>query len=226
MAYLFYLDKVLLPIAPSKIELNINNQNKTYTLINDGEINVLKKPLLTDITFDVIIPQVEYPFATYKNGFQRPSFYLEKLESLKTGKEPFQFIVTRTFPNGRMMFDTNMKVSLEDYQIDEDSGNGFDLMVEIKLKQYRDYGTKTANIKFSNTSKPKASVSKTRSTTSSPKPKNTAKTHKVVSGDTLWAIAKRYYGNGSQYPKIFNANKDKINNPNLIFPGQVLTIPV
>ena len=43
--------------------------------------------------------------------------------------------------------------------------------------------------------------------------------------DTLWAIAKKYYGSGSQYTKIYNANKDKIKNPNLIYPGQVIKIP-
>ena len=49
------------------------------------------------------------------------------------------------------------------------------------------------------------------------------KTHTVQSGDTLWAIAKKYYGNGSQYTKIASANG--IGNPNLIHPGQVFTIP-
>ncbi|MFC4355303.1 LysM peptidoglycan-binding domain-containing protein [Chryseomicrobium palamuruense] len=225
MPYFFYLDKVLLPIAPSNLQLKVNNQNNTLTLINDGEINILKKATLTDITFDAMIPQVQYPFATYKDGFQRPSYYLDQLEALKNSQEPFQFIVTRTFPDGKMMFDTNLKVSLEDYQVDEDAGNGFDLMISIKLKQYRDYGTKTAKINFTSP-KPSATVTKPRSDVSSPKPKQTAKTYKVVRGDTLWAIAKRYYGNGSQYPKIFNANKDKIKNPNLIYPGQVLTIPV
>ena len=36
---------------------------------------------------------------------------------------------------------------------------------------------------------------------------------------------KKYYGKGNQYTKIYNANRDKIKNPNLIYPGQVLTIP-
>ena len=52
MAYYFYLDKMLLPIAPSKLQLKINNQNKTY-IDNDGEINILKKAKLTDVDFDV-----------------------------------------------------------------------------------------------------------------------------------------------------------------------------
>jgi nucleoid-associated protein YgaU len=45
----------------------------------------------------------------------------------------------------------------------------------------------------------------------------------VVSGDTLWAIAERFYGNGSEYPKIASANG--IANPDLIMVGQELTIP-
>lgn len=39
--YEFYLDKCLLPVTPSKLELKINNANKTVTLINEGEINIL-----------------------------------------------------------------------------------------------------------------------------------------------------------------------------------------
>jgi LysM repeat protein len=45
----------------------------------------------------------------------------------------------------------------------------------------------------------------------------------VVSGDTLWAIAERFYGDGSKYPKIASANG--IANPDLIMVGQKLTIP-
>ena len=55
--------------------------------------------------------------------------------------------------------------------------------------------------------------------------KSTSKTYKVKKGDTLWAIAKKYYGSGAKYPKIYNANKKLIKNPNLIHIGWVLTIP-
>ncbi|MBA9087469.1 LysM repeat protein [Fontibacillus solani] len=225
MAYYFYLDKVLLPIAPSKLQLKVNNQNKTLTLINDGEINILKKPKLTDVDFDAMIPQVQYPFALYKDGFQNASYYLKKLEELKVSQAPFQFIVTRTLPDDTMLFDTNMKVSLEDYKVKEDKKDGFDLVVSISLKQYRDFGTKKANISVEN-DKAKVTISSARPTEDSPAPKGTSKTYKVVKGDTLWAIAKKFYGNGNDYPKIFNANKDKVKNANAIYPGQVLIIPV
>jgi nucleoid-associated protein YgaU len=47
----------------------------------------------------------------------------------------------------------------------------------------------------------------------------------VVAGDTLSGIAQRFYGDESQWPRIFQANQDQIDNPDLIFPGQVLRIP-
>jgi LysM repeat protein len=52
-----------------------------------------------------------------------------------------------------------------------------------------------------------------------------ARTYTVVSGDCLWNIAIRYYGNGALWPRIFDANRDKIKDPHWIYPGQVFTIP-
>ena len=52
--YDVYLDKMLCPIAPEKIQLKVNNKNKTLILIDDGEINVIKKAGLTDISFDLL----------------------------------------------------------------------------------------------------------------------------------------------------------------------------
>jgi nucleoid-associated protein YgaU len=49
--------------------------------------------------------------------------------------------------------------------------------------------------------------------------------HRVVVGDTLSAIAQQVYGDPSAFTRIFEANRDQILNPNLIFPGQVLRIP-
>ena len=53
----------------------------------------------------------------------------------------------------------------------------------------------------------------------------TVRTHTVKRGDTLWALAAKYYGSGAKYPTIYEANKDKIKNPNIIQVGWVLVIP-
>lgn len=217
MAYSFFIDGIQLPVAPSSLEMKINNQNKTITLINEGEVNLLKQAGLTDISLEVLLPNVKYPFAVYPDGFQPATFYLEKLEKLKISKKPFQFIVTRLKPSGDLLFDTNIKVSLEDYSIEEDAENGFDITVPITLKQYREYGTKVIQVKKATSAKakPVATAVKKRATTKTP-----PKSHKVVKGDTLWAICKKYLGDGSKYPEI--AKKNNIKNPNLIFPGQVI----
>jgi len=50
--------------------------------------------------------------------------------------------------------------------------------------------------------------------------------YEIVSGDTLGAIAKKYYGKASAYMKIFEANRDIISDPNKIYPGQKIRIPL
>ena len=54
----------------------------------------------------------------------------------------------------------------------------------------------------------------------------TFKVYTIVSGDSLSKIAKREYGNASDWQKIFEANKDQIKDPNKIFPGQKIRIPL
>jgi nucleoid-associated protein YgaU len=157
--------------------------------------------------------------AKYEDGFKSPAYFTNHFEKLKTSKEPFQFIVSRQMPDGKLLFDNNMTVSMESYTIKEQVNQGFDLMVSIKLKQYKSFGTKIVKVENNN-----ASVSPQRPTTNSPAPKKET-THTVKQGDTLWGIAKKFYGNGSKYTKIYEANKDKIKNPNLIYVGQVLVIP-
>lgn len=49
--------------------------------------------------------------------------------------------------------------------------------------------------------------------------------HTVDKGDTLWAVSKKAYGDGSKYMKSFEANKPMLSDPDKIYPGQVLRIP-
>jgi nucleoid-associated protein YgaU len=58
-----------------------------------------------------------------------------------------------------------------------------------------------------------------------PETANASSTYTVASGDSLSKIAKHFYGDASKWHTIYEANKATIKNPDLIHPGQVLTIP-
>ena len=70
-----------------------------------------------------------------------------------------------------------------------------------------------------------ASVTSVENLMSVTNPEPEAQYHDVVRGDTLSAIAKTYYGDAGKYPKIFEANKPMLSNPDKIYPGQKLRIP-
>lgn len=222
--YDVYIGKCLLPVAPEKITVKVKNQNKTLNLINEGEVNLLKSAGLTEVEFNFLIPQVRYPFAVYKSGFVGASYFLNFLERAKKGKRKVQFIICRRTVGGRNLFNTNLKVSVEDWSVIDDVKEGYDVTVKVKLKQWRSYGTKTVTIKQPEPETTVATEEPVRETDNSPAPAQ-PQTYTVQKGDCLWKIAKQFYGNGSEYPKIFNANGDQISSPNLIYPGQVLTIP-
>ena len=222
MAYKMYIAGALMPITPSKVKVKINNQNKTLTLISGEEINILKEAKLTDVSFDVVLPQVPYPFTN--GGAQSADYYLSLFERLKQSKTPFQWILNRSRPDGVALFYSNLTVGLEDYQITDDAKEGFDLTVSVKLKQYRAFGTKTVQITPSPAPSQPATATvqePPRETTSAPKSAN----YTVKSGDCLWNIAKKQLGDGSRWKEIYELNKDKISNPNLIYPNQSLTMP-
>ena len=54
---------------------------------------------------------------------------------------------------------------------------------------------------------------------------NNPSTYIIKSGDSLSKIAKKFYGRANDWQKIFEANKDKIKDPDLIYPGQQINIP-
>ena len=70
-----------------------------------------------------------------------------------------------------------------------------------------------------------ASVTSVENLMSVTHPEPQAQFHDVVRGDTLSAIAKKFYGDANKYPTIFEANKPMLTHPDKIYPGQKLRIP-
>lgn len=217
--YLCYIDGILMPVAPSKINTKIKNKNRTITLINEGEANILKSAGLQEISFNMMIPAYKYPFALYLGGIFLPiSYYLEILDRLKNSKKPFQLIIIREGVLGALGFDTNLKVSLEDYQILEDAGNGRDITVSIKLKQYQEKTKTVVRVATAvGGGTVKYILEKVRDSS-----KLIEKTYKVKEGDTLYTIAKKQLGNGEKYRDLITLNK--LGNSSDIEVGQVIRL--
>lgn len=230
MAYDFYLDGVQLPISPGKLEVKVTNKNKTVDLINAGEVNILKTSGLSEFSFETEFTHNKLPF--YRGTFKDVQFFLSKLELLKTDCKPFQFIISRELC-GKVLFNTNRKVSLEEYNIIEDAENGSDVKVAIKLKQYKDYSTKKlvpATPKTTNDAgRPSVKIEPKRvDSVNAP----STKTYTVKSGDSLWSICQKQLGNGSLYKKVYELNKSMMDKANkgknlskyTIYKGQVLKL--
>ena len=237
--YTFWMDNVCLPVTPAKLELKINGANKTYTLINEGQINLLKTPGLTDISFTASLPWIGSPAYRAERTIYSAPYYLAKLEALQGKALPFYFIIERSIGSGvsgsnDLKAPMHMLVSLESYTITEDAKEGQDVSVAVRLKQYRPFGTKTVSVTTDKkTGTTKANISEKRSAAG----KEVAPLYVVQHGDTLSTIAARLLGNSSRWPEIYNLNKNTIEqaaasngkgsslNGAWIFTGTILNIP-
>lgn len=195
-------DKFMLPVNPESFAFTEKHNNTSVNVNSIGEVNLLGKRDLKTGTISSHFPKRDRNYAN-NSGRQAPYTYINKLLSWKSSGKPIRLIITGT--------KINFQVTIETLKYGEQDGTG-DVYYDLTLKEYRAVEIKKTKLKKK--SKPKR-----------PAAKKKAKTYTVKSGDCLWNIAKRFYGNGAQYTKIYNANRGKIKNPNLIYPGQKLTIP-
>lgn len=230
-------DVLTFPITPGELTIKSGSNNEVVNLINEGDVNILKSPSLTEVEFEARFPMRQYPYARKYSKFKN---YFDTFKKLKEDKESFRFIVARTTPNGKRTWDTNLLVSLEDIELSENADQGDDVLVLFKLKQYKEYSV--VKVKRKTTKKKTTTTTKKKTTTTTKKKRPTkstskSKTYTVKRGDCLWNISRKFYGKGSLWKKIYNANKSIIektakkhgfkssSNGHWIFPGCKLTIP-
>ena len=231
--YIFYFKTpygvVEFPITPGELTISNGSNNKTVTLINEGEVNILHSPSLIEVEFEARFPTRKYPYSTNPDAIKS---YMEVFTKLKEEKQPFRFLVARTNRAERSTGGTNLLVSLEELETSENADEGDDVIISFKLKQYKEYGV----VKLRKSNAPTTtSTSNTKRDNSS---KNTGQqTYTVKSGDCLWNIAKAAYEDGSVWKKIYEANKTVIEDTakkygrnssqegHWIYPGTKLIIP-
>ena len=205
-------DKIRFPVVPSSIGVNRSNNIDTQAVIKLGEVPIFNGTSLKTIEFTSFFPNQEYNFCDY-TGFMKPYEFSEKIQKWMYEGKPLRVIVTDS--------PTNMQCLIQQFDTVEQDGTR-DLYFTLNLLEYRPIEVSNLN----NSSSSSSSDNLTRP--SEEITNNTQKTHKVVKGDCLWDIAQKYYGNGSLYPKIKEANKSKypsLAKNNIIYSGMELIVP-
>lgn len=218
MSYSVYLKisgkKYKLPVNPEEIKKTQKLNVEKYQVLQSGQVCVPKYAELWSYDFSCELPHQEMHYME-PGGRADPDRYIRAITKTQKNKKPIQLIYSNGEPD-----DESVKVLVESCTITEKAGEEGDKYLSLSFLQYKAPGKKYMAVVT-----PAATVAQPQT----PQPVNPAveqgKTYTVQSGDTLWKIAKQFYGNGSQYSKIVGANSDKIKNPNLIYPGQVFSIP-
>ena len=200
------------PVLPEKIAVSYGSNNDKLRVCGVGEVTIIQDSDAAVLKFESFFPSTYFSGCDYKN-IPVPANAVKKIRDMKESRKPVRFTLT-----GGM--GVSMYCTIEDFEPSEEGGDVGTVYYSMKLKEYRE--TTIRQIKVNVTTK-KAKISTTSSRTD---PTPAAQTYTVVRGDCLWNIAKKFYGSGAKYTVIYNANRGVIGgNPNLIYPGQVLTIP-
>ena len=201
------------PVLPSAINV------QDYAITNDsnitglGDVTVFGGKGLRTIEISSFFPnpKKKYYFVSYTD-YPKQYDCVNKIKKWMDKGEVLRFIVTGT--------EINFQVRITDFEYSEQDGTR-DVHFSINLKEYR-------KIKISSTTpKKKKTDNKTRTDTKETSSKTKQKTYTVKSGDTLYDIAKKYYGKGSDYKKIIEKNKAKypsLSKSTTLKKGWVLTI--
>ena len=123
-------EQLLLPVTPAEIETRTGNRNKTAYILDFGEMNLAKKPGLTEIRFTALLPGRAYSFVQTEGGFREPEYFLNRFKEYKASAKPVQMILFRRLADGKQKFCGNTEVLLEEYTVTEKGGEQGDFWVE------------------------------------------------------------------------------------------------
>lgn len=206
---------VRLPVIPSEFERVIDAGYDTNAIIGLGDVAVLTSNGLAQLSLSSFFPNNEYSFNEYSN-VPKPYDMVRYFKEWKNKGTVVRVILTGT--------DINQEMYITNFSYGERDGTG-DIYYNMDLLEYRPIIVPTVTENNSNNTQ---NTNRPTDTNNKNDSSNKQKTHKVVKGDCLYDIAKKYYGNGNSYPKIKEANKSKypsLAKNNVIYVNWELIIP-
>ena len=198
--------RIRIPVVPAEYTVTSEQDNTSVTVCNLGEVTLRGKRKLQQISFSSFFPR------QYDSGYcdvrsKSPITMVKKVEKMKRAGS-VKLIITGVL---------SMKVTIESFEWGENDGTG-DISYTLSMKEYRTVSIPASVLVKEQPAQPAAAGRDQPETTGT-------QSYTVKSGDSLSAIARKLTGS-TNWQTIYEQNKAVIgSNPNMIKPGQVLTIP-
>lgn len=202
--------KIVLPVLPPGWSATSEQNNTSVDVNAVGETTLMGKRKLRTIPISSFFPKDQERYGAKYS----PVEYVEKIEKMKR-RGPVKLHLMDIF---------TIDATIESFDTSEDENDPTgDIHYTLNLKEYEYISTKVKSRKKKNTkSKRKAKTSKHGRYTKS----KTVRSYTIKRDDCLSSIAKKVYGDASQWRKIYNANRKMIgSNPNRVYAGKTLVIP-
>jgi len=205
--------KLQLPVNPGEITIRREKQFETVNIMNIGEIDFAQGEKVKEITFSSFFPKEYDPSYCRFPDIPDPQEAMNRLTAWAISKKPVRLMITETIINALVLVSAHT-TSFK-------GGHPGDVYFDLTCRTWREIKVRTAAEAATAGSSSAGGAQRPQQDTMS-----VELTYTVKPGDTLWAIAKRQYGDGSRYSDIFNANRDVIGpSPHMIKPGQRLVMP-
>ncbi len=209
--------RIQFPMLPETLTMGAEAKFMSYSIISLGDVKLPRGKGIKEISWSGKFPGKARKKSSFVQAYTKPDTLIKALENYRDDGTKCTLLVTDSCIN-YSVYISSFKGKYTGGHGDFDYDIKFIIATDIKIYT-------TSELKISSSSSKKRSSSTSKKTTKSTKNGTTTRTYTVKSGDSLWRIAQNLLGKGSRYTEIYNLNKDKIKNANLIYPGQVLTIP-
>ena len=194
--------RIYFTVNPAKITVTRPNENRVKHLSMGGTVNIWGGRGLRTVTLETFLPDSVSPFY----GGQEPERILSMLKNWQDSGDPVRLIISGSDINDAFLIEDVSETLAEG---DRDVG------LTVTLREYKFKSALAALAGGSGTSSASAGMKRTDERTA-------AKSYTVKRGDTLWDIAHRFYGSGTQWRRI--AEKNGVTNPRTLQIGKVLTL--
>ena len=201
-------EKIQLPVLPEKFSTKNGSKNSSIDIAGLGEIVIMQGRPALEFSFSSFFPSARFPGIQVEK-ISNPLTLIQKINEWKASKTPVHLIATAC--------GVDLYVTIESFPYYEQGGDPGTYHYSMTLKEYREITVRQVKVDI-----PKATATVQKE---APRVDNTVQpnTDTVKSGDTLYTIAKKVYGDGSKGKDIYNANRSMIGgNANLLKPKQVL----